>query len=56
MHAVDWTGLDLFAHANDLVINVDRIRFVPEPTTAVLFGIAGVFGLGFSRRAVRRQR
>jgi hypothetical protein len=54
MHAVDWTGLDLFAHTNDLVLNVDRIRFVPEPTGAVLFGIAGVFGLGFSRRVIRR--
>jgi hypothetical protein len=53
MHAVDWTGLDLFAHANDLVINVDRVRFVPEPTTVMLLGLAGVLGLGFSRRAVR---
>ena len=55
MHAVDWTGLDLFAHSNDLVINVDRIRFVPEPTTAVLLGFAGICGLGFSRRSVRRM-
>lgn len=56
MHAVDWTGLDLFAHANDLVINVDNIRFmaVPEPATGVLLGLAGVLGLGFSRRGARR--
>ncbi|MEX2091115.1 MAG: PEP-CTERM sorting domain-containing protein [Pirellulales bacterium] len=54
MHAVDWTGLDLLPHASDLVLNVDRIRFVPEPTSLVLLGVAGVLGLGLSRRAMRR--
>lgn len=50
-----WTGLNLFSHTNDLVIDVDYILYhVPEPSTVMLLGIACVACLGASRR-VRRK-
>ena len=35
MNVVDLTGINLFAHAQNLIINVDNITFnVPEPASA----------------------
>lgn len=50
MNVVDQTGINLGAHTNQLVINVDSIVFnvVPEPTSAI--GIAAIAGLGVLRR------
>lgn len=52
MNVVDLTGVNLFAHPQDLVINVDRIRFVtiPEPSTLLLAGLGLVAAAGASRR------
>jgi hypothetical protein len=49
MNVVDLTGINLFGHAQDLIINVDNIQFnvIPEPASATLLCIvaAGCFGL-----------
>lgn len=52
MNVVDQTGLNLFAHAQDLVINVDNIRFVriPEPGSIGLIATALAAGAGALRR------
>jgi hypothetical protein len=53
VNATDQTGINLFAHAQNLIINVDFIRFdaVPEPTTLSLaaFGLAVI---GLRRKAL----
>jgi hypothetical protein len=56
MNVVDQTGINLFAHPQDLVINLDNIRFiaVPEPGSMVL-GLAAVGGLYRMRRTLRRR-
>ena len=51
---VDTNGINLFPHANDLVINVDSVIYsqVPEPaatTTLLMMGL-----LGLARRRMRR--
>ena len=49
MNVVDQTGLNLGSHTNQLVMNVDNIRFlVPEPASA--FGMAAVGLIGLLRR------
>jgi len=52
MNVVDQTGINLFAHPQNLVINIDLIQFngaVPEPTT--MLGLAAAMGLiGLRRR------
>jgi hypothetical protein len=54
MNGVDNFGLNLFGHAQDLVINVDLIRFtVPEPASICLVGIAALGCLGLVRRRAR---
>ena len=51
MSVVDLTGVNLGGHAQDLVINVDLIRFItPEPASLTLLGLAMFGGLGFLRR------
>ena len=41
MNVVDQTGINLFGHAQDLIINVDLVRFVvPEPASLSLLGLA----------------
>jgi hypothetical protein len=57
MDLVDQTGINLFSHPQDLVINLDNIRFltaVPEPGS-LLLGLVGVGGLYRIRRALRRR-
>jgi hypothetical protein len=53
MNVVETTGINLAAHAQNLVINVDNIRFVPEPTTGILLALGSVLGMGFTRRGRR---
>jgi hypothetical protein len=53
MNVVDLTGLNLAAHAQNLIINVDNIQFnVPEPTTATALMLGGAVVL--LRRRGRR--
>ncbi len=54
MNVVDLVGLNLLGHAQNLVMNVDNIRFsvVPQPATCSLVGVA-LFGL-ITRRGVRK--
>jgi len=49
---VDTSGVNLFAHANDLVIDIDSVIYsqVPEPASVTLLGIAMIGYLGFRRR------
>lgn len=43
MNVVDVTGLNLFSHPQDLIINVDNIQFnVPEPGSAAMLAMAAV--------------
>ena len=53
MNAVDLVGLNLFSHPQNLIMNVDNIRFfVPEPATVSLVGLAFVALLG--RRGMKK--
>ena len=53
MNVVDLTGINLFGHPQNLIINVDLIRFVvPEPSTLALCG----FGIMGCVAASRRRR
>jgi hypothetical protein len=55
MNVVDTTGINLGSHAQNLVINVDNIRFVtviPEPGSLAL----GALGLAGCMAASRRRR
>ncbi|MBC8063620.1 MAG: PEP-CTERM sorting domain-containing protein [Chlorobia bacterium] len=46
MSVVDLTGINLFSHAQNLVINVDNVRFemapVPEPASMAVFGLGAL--------------
>ncbi|HEX5175952.1 MAG TPA: PEP-CTERM sorting domain-containing protein [Chthoniobacteraceae bacterium] len=53
MDVVDLTGINLGAHSTDLRMNVDSIRFVPEPSTSALLSLAGASGLIAARRRRR---
>lgn len=54
MDVVELTGINLGAHAQNLVINVDNIRFdVPEPTSMAT--VALLASAGLTRRRSRRQ-
>ncbi len=48
---VDTSGVNLFAHANDLVMDIDSIVYsvVPEPTSVTLLGMAMIVYLGLRR-------
>ena len=52
LNTTTWTGLNLGAHAHNIVINVDNIRFsaIPEPATSALAAIALVGGWASARR------
>ncbi len=51
MNVVDTTGINLFSHPQDLIINVDNIRFVvPEPTTVALLALSLAGCWSFERR------
>jgi len=52
---VDTNGVNLFAHANDLVISVDSVIYsvIPEPASLMLVGIAAIGCLGAARRPRR---
>lgn len=52
MNVVEQTGINLFSHSQNLVINVDNIRFVtvPEPATMAVLGL-GALALVRRRRA-----
>jgi hypothetical protein len=51
VRVVDQIGINLFSHAADLTINVDRIRFsVPEPASLALVGAALVGGVAATWR------
>ena len=51
MNAVDLTGINLFAHPTDLLINVDSITFaVPEPASVGAFLAMTALGLRRRRR------
>jgi hypothetical protein len=54
MNVIEQTGINLFAHPQNLIIDVDSIRFdvVPEPTSAAVLGAAAGL-LGLSRRRGR---
>lgn len=53
MNVVDLTGINLFAHPQNLIVNVDRVRFlqVPEPATASIVFLAVIGCLGVLRPA-----
>lgn len=51
MNVVETTGINLGAHAQNLVINVDNIQFlIPEPASLALVGVALAAGVGVLRR------
>ena len=52
---VDTNGINLFGHANDLVINVDSVIYsqIPEPGTMALFGASVIGQLALGRRSRR---
>jgi hypothetical protein len=54
MNVVELTGINLFEHSQNLIINVDNIRFVvPEPASIGMLGL-GMFGFwGTLRRGQR---
>lgn len=58
MNGVDNVSINLFAHAQNLTMNVDNIRFnvIPEPATFALVGLAMYGCLGMIRGADRRLR
>src|SRR5439155_9142082 len=52
---VDTDGINVFGHAGDIVFNVDSIIYsqIPEPSSAMLLGVAVIGYFGWVRR-IRR--
>jgi hypothetical protein len=50
---VDTSGVNLFAHASDLIVNIDSIQYsvIPEPTSVSLLAFGLIGWLAFRRRA-----
>ena len=49
-HITQWAGINLGTHANNLLINVDLVRFVvPEPASMALIGLGVISWLGMVR-------
>ena len=53
MEVVDLTGINLANHSGNLLINVDSINFIPEPSAMALLAACG---LGFGLRRNRHGR
>jgi len=52
MNNIQFTGINLASHPNDITVDVDLVRFstVPEPTSLVLLSIAAWASLGMVHR------
>ena len=53
MNVIDLVGINLGSHANDLVMNVDLVRFVPEPSSLALLALAACGAAGAGRRRTK---
>jgi hypothetical protein len=55
MNVVDQTGINLGSHPQDLVINVDSVKFdvVPEPGSVLALALVAAAGVGRRRREFR---
>jgi hypothetical protein len=52
MNNIQFTGINLASHLNDITVDVDLVRFstIPEPSSLALLAVAAVAGWGLGRR------